>query len=662
MDRRIGSLAVLLLLSATVPLSQSWLVRCPAIFSNPVVSVIQATMRGDKKKADTTQMADGTLKITVFSSTKGTDVKFELTSNDLYFPLFKSLNYGPAGATGDAILTIPGTPTIALRADGITYKSVGWIKQADSAKASNGQTVTNVLKQLDLNPANYYVQVSAFKFLGSIRGQLQRGMFWSSDLCGSGNGRVGFLYQPSCGPVGKLVSFVSAFGDPRFLLLGGVWSPAHLSPLAFHQSTAPSATPNRIVHRPTDRSIAWLGDSSPTAYLTESAQRKQETGCLQVLPASELSARYELIDMLGEGQYGTVWRCEERDTGRLFACKHISLAGLGEKGIKAAVREIEVMATLSGNRNVVSLQGIYEDAEGVYVIMEYCDGGDLLNLIQKKGLLPEMEAQRLFLEVTRGVKQCHDNGVIHRDIKPENILLVPGTTAASAADTRAASPTPAPKNPFTSLQLNPLRARSRSLADFGLSLTLRPGQRVVGYAGSFPYEAPEVLANKAYDQSADIFSLGVTLYAMLSGTWPAFHRSRCLDDAVDWELPCWRKVSDVAKDLIRWMVSPLPHMRPSADEVLAHPWFAPLLGFPAQPASPRSVVRTFRTWRRERSLRQEEERQAVQKEASQKVRPVEEVARGAHDAGACRGDHRGNASKAGRVDIIAYQRPVLSVR
>ncbi|CAI5494313.1 unnamed protein product [Closterium sp. Naga37s-1] len=253
---------------------------------------------------------------------------------------------------------------------------------------------------------------------------------------------------------------------------------------------------------------------------------------LEVLPASELSARYELIDMLGEGQYGTVWRCEERDSGRLFACKHISLTGLGEKG----------------------------------------------------------------------------------------------------------------------------------LADFGLSLALRPGQRVVGYAGSFPYEAPEVLANKAYDQSADIFSLGVTLYAMLSGTWPAFHRSRCLDDAVDWELPCWRKVSEVAKDLIRWMVSPLPHMRPTADEVLAHPWFALPLGFPAQPASPRSVVRTFRTWRRERSLKQEEERQAAQKEASQKVRPVEEVARGAHDTGACRGDHRGDASKAGRVDIIGYQRPVLSVR
>ncbi|CAI5953666.1 unnamed protein product [Closterium sp. NIES-65] len=401
---------------------------------------------------------------------------------------------------------------------------------------------------------------------------------------------------------------------------------------------------------------------------------------LEVLPASELSARYELIDMLGEGQYGTVWRCEERDSGRLFACKHISLTGLGEKGIKAAVREIEVMATLSGNRNVVSLQGIYEDADSVYVVMEYCNGGDLLNLIQKKGLLPEMEAQRLFVEVTRGVKQCHDNGIIHRDIKPENILLVPGTTAASAADTRAASPTPAPKHPFTSLQLNPLRARSRSasppaspsaasasttmpsakLADFGLSLALRPGQRVVGYAGSFPYEAPEVLANKAYDQSADIFSLGVTLYAMLSGTWPAFHRSRCLDDAVDWELPCWRKVSEVAKDLIRWMVSPLPHMRPTVDEVLAHPWFALPIGFPAQPASPRSVVRTFRTWRRERSLKQEEERQAAQKEASQKVRPVEDAARGAHDTGGCRGDHRGDASKAGRVDIIGYQRPVLS--
>ncbi|CAI5980491.1 unnamed protein product [Closterium sp. NIES-64] len=273
---------------------------------------------------------------------------------------------------------------------------------------------------------------------------------------------------------------------------------------------------------------------------------------LEVLPASELSARYELIDMLGEGQYGTVWRCEERDSGRLFACKHISLTGLGEKGIKAAVREIEVMATLSGNRNVVSLQGIYEDADSVY-----------LNPLR--------------------------------------------------ARSRSASPPASPSAASASTTMP-----SAKLADFGLSLALRPGQRVVGYAGSFPYEAPEVLANKAYDQSADIFSLGVTLYAMLSGTWPAFHRSRCLDDAVDWELPCWRKVSEVAKDLIRWMVSPLPHMRPTVDEVLAHPWFALPIGFPAQPASPRSVVRTFRTWRRERSLKQEEERQAAQRRLRRK--------------------------------------------
>ncbi|GJP34334.1 hypothetical protein CLOM_g18776 [Closterium sp. NIES-68] len=422
----------------------------------------------------------------------------------------------------------------------------------------------------------------------------------------------------------------------------------------------------------------------------------REWDSIEVLPARELSARYEIIDMLGEGQYGTVWRCEERHSGRLFACKHINLAGLGEKGIKAAVREIEVMATLSGHRNVVSLQGIYEDEESVYVVMEYCNGGDLLNLIQKKGFLPETESCRLFLEVTRGVKQCHDSGVIHRDIKPENILLVPDTTAASAAASAGAtSPITPSKNPFNALQLNPLRARSRSvsppaspsatsasasasasasgasakLADFGLSLALRPGQRVVGYAGSFPYEAPEVLANKTYDQSADIFSLGVTLYAMLSGTWPAFHRSRCLDDTVDWELPCWRKVSEVAKDLIRWMVSPLPHMRPTADEVLAHPWFALPLGLPlhpAQPASPRSVVRSLRGsryWRRERSQKQGEERETVQK-----VRPGEEAPRsprGARDAAssaACRRDHREVAPKDGRVDIIGYQRPVLSVR
>ncbi|CAI6004169.1 unnamed protein product [Closterium sp. NIES-64] len=206
--------------------------------------------------------------------------------------------------------------------------------------------------------------------------------------------------------------------------------------------------------------------------------------------------------------------------------------------------------------------------------MELCTGGDLLELIQKRpgALLSEAESRHVFTSVARAVKQCHASSIVHRDIKPENILLCPiqKANASSAAAVAAASD-------------DVSFAYTAKLADFGLAVDVPWWQQIRGYAGSKPYEAPEVMAGVAYDESADIWSLGVTLYAMLSGKWPLFRGGkRVLDEKVDFASNDWKKVSGDAKDLIRRMLRVDVNERFTIDEVLAHPWVRPAVAAAAQ--------------------------------------------------------------------------------
>ncbi|CAI5472292.1 unnamed protein product [Closterium sp. Yama58-4] len=231
---------------------------------------------------------------------------------------------------------------------------------------------------------------------------------------------------------------------------------------------------------------------------------------LELTPSSELSSRYTLKEFLGEGQYGTVWRCEKRATGEHFALKYIDLTKCSSRARRAALGEVEILQKIrdSGfSDSVVSLSDVYGDKDSLYLVMELCTGGDLLELIQKRpgAFLSEAESHHVFM----------------------------------------------------------------SLADFGLAVDVPWWQQIRGYAGSKPYEAPEVMAGIAYDESADIWSLGVTLYAMLSGKWPLFRGGkRVLDDKVDFASDDW-------KDLIRRMLRVDVNERFTIDEVLAHPWVRP---------------------------------------------------------------------------------------
>ncbi|CAI5971877.1 unnamed protein product [Closterium sp. NIES-64] len=359
---------------------------------------------------------------------------------------------------------------------------------------------------------------------------------------------------------------------------------------------------------------------------------------VDVFPAVFLERDYEFMGEIGSGQYGKVWKCRSRLTGRQFACKQVkkrparaarsAQSGRGQQGRKDSAqrktrernggmagadgaagsgddvdpieREIAALTHLEGCDGVTSLHGVFEDATSVFLVMDLCDSGDLFSLIADTDGVPEDESRQLFADVARAVKECHDRGVLHRDIKPDNVLLsLRNTTTtpdmgSSPSNPQIAGldynyPSPTSNTSWTSAAPlfhgfrattafpSPSPSRRRydvKLADFGLSVILMGGGRVRGYAGSFPYEAPEVVGLREYSFAADIWSMGVLLYALLSANWPEFKNRQALNEETDWTGASWDQVSEDAKDLIRRLLTVDQDRRPTIDEVLRHPWLA----------------------------------------------------------------------------------------
>ncbi|CAI5950342.1 unnamed protein product [Closterium sp. NIES-65] len=200
---------------------------------------------------------------------------------------------------------------------------------------------------------------------------------------------------------------------------------------------------------------------------------------------------------------------------------------------------------------IVQLHWVFEDDVGVHLVMDFCDSGDLYDEVVRRGRLPEKESALLFRQIASALAFCHSRGVMHRDMKPENILLHKQGDASNRLTVK--------------------------LADFGLAIPLLAGETTRGISGSTFYMAPEVLSGE-YGHSADVWSLGVLLFTMLSGAVPFLgddnsdSTEAVLNGRLDFSSPEWATISVEAKGLIRCMLHRDPRRRPTAAKVLSHPW------------------------------------------------------------------------------------------
>ena len=214
------------------------------------------------------------------------------------------------------------------------------------------------------------------------------------------------------------------------------------------------------------------------------------------------------------------------------------------------LREIKLLKLLRNRRNVVSLQGVFEDAKSVHIVTDICVGGELYEVLADRLHFSEDEAASLFKDLVAAVAVCHGAGVLHRDLKPENILLTKKFGEAGC---------------------------ELKLADFGLAKQLRPGQKTAGVAGSPLYIAPETLLHE-YGFAADVWSLGVILYIFICGSAP-FHGETDLETVqlagsapLDFSDPLWKTVHPSAVGLVRMCLDKKPERRPTVADILRHPW------------------------------------------------------------------------------------------
>ncbi|KAJ7957913.1 putative Calcium-dependent protein kinase [Quillaja saponaria] len=149
-----------------------------------------------------------------------------------------------------------------------------------------------------------------------------------------------------------------------------------------------------------------------------------QLGAILGKPYTDITSIYNLNKELRRGQSGITYLCEEKVTGRNYACECIAKGKLVDKqDIEDVRREILILQHLSGQPNIVELKGAYEDRQNVHLVMELCSGGELFDRIIAKGSYSEREAVSLIRQIVTVVHVCHFMGVMHRDLKPENFLL-----------------------------------------------------------------------------------------------------------------------------------------------------------------------------------------------------------------------------------------------
>ncbi|KHN36210.1 CDPK-related protein kinase [Glycine soja] len=212
-------------------------------------------------------------------------------------------------------------------------------------------------------------------------------------------------------------------------------------------------------------------------------------------------------------------------------------------------REVKILRALTGHKNLVQFYDAYEDHDNVYIVMELCEGGELLDrILSRGGKYTEEDAKAVLRQILNVVAFCHLQGVVHRDLKPENFLF------ASKEDT------------------SKLKA-----IDFGLSDFVKLDERLNDIVGSAYYVAPEVL-HRAYSTEADVWSIGVIAYILLCGSRPFWARTESgifravLKADPIFDEPPWPSLSDEATNFVKRLLNKDPRKRMSAAQALSHPW------------------------------------------------------------------------------------------
>ncbi|XP_058251638.1 serine/threonine-protein kinase MARK2 isoform X2 [Hemibagrus wyckioides] len=197
---------------------------------------------------------------------------------------------------------------------------------------------------------------------------------------------------------------------------------------------------------------------------------------------------YRLLKTIGKGNFAKVKLAKHILTEKEVAVKIIDKTQLNSSSLQKLFREVRIMKLLN-HPNIVKLFEVIETEKTLYLVMEYASGGEVFDYLVAHGRMKEKEARAKFRQIVSAVQYCHQKCIVHRDLKAENLLL--------DADMNI------------------------KIADFGFSNEFTVGNKLDTFCGSPPYAAPELFQGKKYDgPEVDVWSLGVILYTLVSGSLP----------------------------------------------------------------------------------------------------------------------------------------------
>ncbi len=210
--------------------------------------------------------------------------------------------------------------------------------------------------------------------------------------------------------------------------------------------------------------------------------------------SSDPLGRYEILQQLGRGAMGVVYKARDPLIDRVVAIKTVTLDGApNESGAfeRRFYREAKSAGRLN-HRNIVTIYDVGRSGDSAYIAMEFLEGRSLREIIDSGVVLPSERIADIAAQIADGLSCAHENGVIHRDIKPANIMVLDSGTV--------------------------------KITDFGIAMLSKGSLTLGAVFGSPKYISPEQVIGKPADGRSDIFSLGAVLYELLTGT-PAFTAS-----------------------------------------------------------------------------------------------------------------------------------------
>lgn len=289
----------------------------------------------------------------------------------------------------------------------------------------------------------------------------------------------------------------------------------------------------------------------------------------RVFPGRPLEADYALVlnpsgkpKVLGRGMSGPIHQVRRRGDGRCCAVKSFQKSRLDERQMRMLRNEAQIFLEVD-HPNIVRLMGCYEDANELHFVMECCHGGEVYKELIRRRHYNENQTADIVRQMLWALLYLHENSLVHRDLKLENWMFEGDDEYARV-----------------------------KLIDFGLS-RVWDAEDVHGHmsrsCGTVNYMAPEVLEG-CYGQKADLWSMGVIVFMLLSGKCP-FYAHSCdgftreviassiREASFEYCREDWCEVSAEARDFVNRLLVKDPAGRMDAREALAHPWLRQCCGF-----------------------------------------------------------------------------------